>query len=818
MSESEIKNDNKNINDIKIENEDKKLEIEIIDNSDLNSNNKNEIKNNNSDKLNCLNDLNDKNYLQKQKEFNKLLLNQKGNKNLSLDQKNLFETFVLFQNFINMNKMNKQDLNPIKKLNFEDNNIEKEENKKKINEKENENENESESPKQRKKINNYDEIPIKPSNFLELLEKTLANEKEEQNFNNTIPKKKVIKVNSDNKKKQILLSKPSKKEKKYSYYTDYLDEKGHFLEGKYNKNTHPKSGRNKSSNSNKKNSFSENKSFFSENLDLKINQKSLKIINENEENKKNNEKKIKEITEINEINENNENKIIKNNEEMNIEKKKLINKEHIIEKKIGELNNELIKYKEERAKIDRLKNEYEQLQYELNLDIEEFNSKKIEFEKFRESELKKIEKEKKNYNIIKIQNQQLINNAKKDKETIDFLRKQISKLQNELRHKEINNKHALIKMKKQIKESSSKKNLSTLDTNIYSKKTIENILNSGKTNSRTHSSFTNQKMKTKKKLSQDDALEHNKRNLLNELENTKKMLTKNKTNNVILSKVKSINEKSLTEKSSNLLKVRTKFTNKNIKKNININKSNPNIKIKNLNNTKTENDTISNFDISSINNEENFDFIIPEKYKDEYSEIIKTVTSEGKKINLFSNNKREVIFQSGVRKEIFTDGYQIVYFKNGDLKQTFPNGKNVYYFNSAKTVQTSFPNGIQVFKFNNNQIEKHFPDGQKQIFFPDGSFKYIFKNGFEETHFADGIIQKNDIDNTITLEFQDGTKEIKYPNGREERILCNGDVEVLNYSNSDFNSEDDNKNFDSQFGKENVIFENEEIIEEDFNK
>ena len=84
--------------------------------------------------------------------------------------------------------MNKQDLNPIKKLNFEDNNIEKEENKKKINEKEDEKE--SQSPKQRKKINNYDEIPIKPSNFLELLEKTLANEKEEQNFNNTLPKKK----------------------------------------------------------------------------------------------------------------------------------------------------------------------------------------------------------------------------------------------------------------------------------------------------------------------------------------------------------------------------------------------------------------------------------------------------------------------------------------------------------------------------------------------------------------------------------------------------------------------------------------------------
>ncbi len=37
------------------------------------------------------------------------------------------------------------------------------------------------------------------------------------------------------------------------------------------------------------------------------------------------------------------------------------------------------------------------------------------------------------------------------------------------------------------------------------------------------------------------------------------------------------------------------------------------------------------------------------------------------------------------------------------------------------------------------------------------------------------------------------------------------DVEVLNYSNSDYNSE-------SQFDKENVIFENDEIFEENFNK
>ena len=49
---------------------------------------------------------------------------------------------------------------------------------------------------------------------------------------------------------------------------------------------------------------------------------------------------------------------------------------------------------------------------------------------------------------MKIQNQQLINNAKKDKETIELLKNQILKLQQELKQKEINNKLVYSKMKK----------------------------------------------------------------------------------------------------------------------------------------------------------------------------------------------------------------------------------------------------------------------------------------------------------------------------------------------------------------------------------
>jgi centromere protein J len=41
----------------------------------------------------------------------------------------------------------------------------------------------------------------------------------------------------------------------------------------------------------------------------------------------------------------------------------------------------------------------------------------------------------------------------------------------------------------------------------------------------------------------------------------------------------------------------------------------------------------------------------------------------------------------------------------------------VYYFAEAKTTQTTFPDGLQVFKFANNQVEKHFPDGTKEIMY-----------------------------------------------------------------------------------------------------
>ena len=59
-----------------------------------------------------------------------------------------------------------------------------------------------------------------------------------------------------------------------------------------------------------------------------------------------------------------------------------------------------------------------------------------------------------------------------------------------------------------------------------------------------------------------------------------------------------------------------------------------------------------------------------------------------------------------------------------------------------------------------NQIEKHYPDGTKEIIFPDQTVKYLHTNGAEECIFADGTVQRVSADGERTLEFPNGQREI----------------------------------------------------------
>ena len=158
---------------------------------------------------------------------------------LNLDKDQLFQSFLLFQNFLSMNpnlikdnknienlkneekeiktnenilknsKLNESKiLNDSKNNTEEDNKIENEnksiqnENKPTQNTNTNTNTNEKRNDNKNVNINIYDEIPIKPSgyNFMELLEKTLANEENNKNENVNNYNNKNQKVRHFNKK------------------------------------------------------------------------------------------------------------------------------------------------------------------------------------------------------------------------------------------------------------------------------------------------------------------------------------------------------------------------------------------------------------------------------------------------------------------------------------------------------------------------------------------------------------------------------------------------------------------------------------------
>lgn len=93
---------------------------------------------------------------------------------------------------------------------------------------------------------------------------------------------------------------------------------------------------------------------------------------------------------------------------------------------------------------------------------------------------------------------------------------------------------------------------------------------------------------------------------------------------------------------------------------------------------KNKQNTTNNY-ISEINNTESncddgvYDLVFLEKYHPRNDLNVDVIKHEkfpdGKIVKFYENDKREVMFPSGVRKEIFSDGYQIVYFNNKDVKQ-----------------------------------------------------------------------------------------------------------------------------------------------------
>ena len=384
--------------------------------------------------------------------------------------------------------------------------------------------------------------------------------------------------------------------------------------------------------------------------------------------------------------------------------------------------------------------------------------------------MKKFEREKRNaMKNININANNISQQLKAQKDENEQLKLEIMRLKEELKNKENRNNLAMDRLRKQYEES---------------QKEIENLYNELDLKKYNNNNATIRTKKNTKKL-QDLSSYSSFNNQLNTLEHTLNNNNKQKSSpNQNLNK-KSISNQ-MSQKRNNSITKNQK--NLNIIEN-NINNINQNKNIKNeesnIKKNKQSNHNILNFD----EDDSQYDMIFLPKYHDEKMNnelmvISQDITDDNKIIKTYSNNKVEILFPSGLRKEIFEDGYQITYFTNKDIKQIYPDKKEVYFFAKDNAIQTKFPNDIQVYKFSNGQIEKNFPDGGKTVKDPIGNICTTYSDGYQETFFIDGSIQRKNINGIITIDYEDGTKETSFPDGSKMKEFTDGRVCKINSDGS----------------------------------
>ena len=768
-----------------------------------------------------LNMKNNNNIIEKNEESTNNTINNNISRNININTNKEFQEFKT-NNIIqklNEGKLNTNINNKCLKKNKSDSNIlEKKEEKENIIEIKKKKETQKSVIENRKSRKNpYDDIPIKLNtiNFIELVEKKLADEEKNKknktnNTNKNYIRKIISKVKNDKKKiNKEMDTNYIIKEEKTNTYRESINKIPERIILKRNNNKLL----NYSFDKDETKIIPENRITIENSTSIIDNMNTIFIKGESK-------KKIEfEISKYNFA-------IKADNKSIDDIIQKYNEKEQILNKKIKEMNKEIIKLKEEQNKINKIKLEYEKYNTKLNNDIYQFSQKKEEFEKFRKSELIKIKTNKKNILIesknikeIKNKNQELINKSKKDKEIIDSLKNKINKLQ--LKQKENNNVNIINERKYKSPNSRTSSNLSESKLNLMKR---INTQYKTQTHSNNNNTFCNliEDNKIIDKESTHLTLNRNSKNIIQK-ENDNTSILYNKTNQNESSGFLSISQRILLDNSNinnnnnikhkkenkerllfspiacktsigfGLKKITMKLNNspnqmrlqKRIYENeqtesqiletnpdknsynslsnifLKENKKINNIKIrkrknkkelinKSANNSKGKiNNKIININKNKITKEE-FDFIIPKKYTNKIYKLIKSIKDGDKIINTYTNDKKEIIYNNGLRKEIYKNEHQIIYYVNGDIKQIFSDGKTSFFNKETKKVQTNLINGTKIFKLKNGQIEKHFPDGTKLIINNDKE-KYIYNDGSEETYFSENA-NKNNNNKDIIME------------------------------------------------------------------
>ena len=129
----------------------------------------------------------------------------------------------------------------------------------------------------------------------------------------------------------------------------------------------------------------------------------------------------------------------------------------IVDTKLSELNNQIESMKTEHLKIVDTRKEYEKLLKKLRLDMDIYYKNRendiMNFEKMKEEEMKKIDKERKSQLRSVNRNNQKEMQNKKEREEIEALKLQITKLQDEMKSRDQKSRIAIEKIKKQLTET-----------------------------------------------------------------------------------------------------------------------------------------------------------------------------------------------------------------------------------------------------------------------------------------------------------------------------------------------------------------------------
>lgn len=149
-------------------------------------------------------------------------------------------------------------------------------------------------------------------------------------------------------------------------------------------------------------------------------------------------------------------------------------------------------------------------------------------------------------------------------------------------------------------------------------------------------------------------------------------------------------------------------------------------------------------------------YSVPEEFYTQFNKDVLTFVAgariveeaEGKDSvkKTLSTGSRLVEYANSRTKLVLPDGCINVKLENGDLNQILPDGRNVYLFAEVGTMCTTVPcrmygsqayrgdkDAVKVYRFGNGQVEHHLPDGQKEVFYPDGVVKYVDAAGRERT-------------------------------------------------------------------------------------